>query len=267
MRARVLREELKYVLPTSALPALRKAIEPFTEPDPHGRGYEEIGYTVRSIYLDSPNLLYYHEKQAHLQHRKKLRIRGYNLPTDEDIVFLEIKRKHTTRVEKDRAAVRRVDLGVMFETGRYAEYLCASTHAGIDAGRRFFFHLYKEHLRPTSLVAYEREAFKGCFDASFRVTFDRDVRGALYPELDGLFAEDDMRPAMPGYFIMEVKFATRMPAWMGQVIAEFGLMQQAASKYCMCLDLFDRRMDMKSAVLARAPELAWHGDAEIRKIT
>ncbi len=262
-----MREELKYVLPVDALRAIRKAIEPFTEIDPHGRGYEESGYTVRSIYLDSPTLLYYHEKQAHLQHRKKLRIRGYNLPTGDDVVFLEIKRKHTTRVEKDRAAVRYADIDALFETGRYVDYICTSSLDGIVAGRRFFYHVYKEHLRPTNLVVYEREAFQGRFDVSFRVTFDRDLRGAIYPAMDELFAEDDMRPAMPGFFIMEVKFGTRMPAWMGQVIAEFGLMQQAASKYCMCLDLFDRRIDTKSAVLSSAPDFTRSDAAEIRTIS
>lgn len=266
MRHRVLREELKYVLPVDLLPALRKAIEPFAEIDPHGRGFEDVGYTVRSIYLDSPNLLYYHEKQAHLQHRKKLRLRGYNQQDGDDFLFLEIKRKNTTSVEKDRAAVRHDDVGALFQSGRYTDYICSATHDGIDAGRRFFFHVYRENLRPTNLVVYEREAFQGRFDRTFRVTFDRDVRGSLYPGFDELFVEDGMRHAMPGYFIMEVKFTTRMPAWMRQVIAEFGLMQQAASKYCMCVDVFDRRMDMKSAVLASAPAVNWAEKAEIRTI-
>lgn len=262
MTSTTLREELKYVVPIARLHALRKAIEPFTELDPHGRGYEEEGYTVRSIYLDSPNLLYYHEKQAHLQNRKKLRIRGYNDGSGGD-VFLEIKRKYTSQVAKERAPVRYTDLDALFESGRFADFVCSSTDSAIAAGRRFFYHVYKEHLRPTNLVVYEREAFQGRFDRSFRITFDRNLRGHLYPPLDGLFEDEGFRDAMSDRFIMEVKFATRMPAWMGQIIAEFGLMQRAASKYCIVVDLFDRRLDTKSAALASAPAVSWNGSAVV----
>lgn len=266
MKKRLLREELKYVLPVHDLPVLRKAIAPFTQLDPHGRGFEEEGYTVRSIYLDSPNLLYYHEKQAHLQNRLKLRIRGYNKAVEGN-VFLEIKRKYSSQVAKERTAVSHADLGDLFESGRFADYVCDSTASGIDAGRRFFYHVYKELLRPTNLVVYEREAFQGQFDRSFRITFDRNLRGSLYPSFEGLFAEDGMRDVMPGYLIMEVKFGTRMPVWMSQIIAEFGLMQRAASKYCMVVDLFDRRRDMKSAVLASAPAVSWSGARDIRSLS
>lgn len=257
MRPRTLRHELKYVLPDEMLPALRKAVEPFVELDPHGRGYEGVGYTVRSIYLDSPSLLFYREKQAHLQHRKKLRVRGYNQPSGDDMVLLEIKRKHTSMIEKERADVKYSDLGDLFESRLYGDYVCTSTPDALDVGRRYFYHVVKEQLRPTSLVVYEREAYHGRFDRNFRLTFDRDVRGGMYPEFGDLFEEDEMRDAMPGYFIMEVKFATRMPVWMGQVIAEFELMQRAASKYCMCVDLFDRRLDGKPAFTAMAPDIEW----------
>lgn len=258
-----MREELKYVMPLEQLPALRKALAPFVELDPHGRGFEERGYTVRSIYLDSADLCFYHEKQDHLQHRKKLRVRGYN--QEREIVTLEIKRKNTSRIAKDRARVRFADLDALFATGRFADYVCSSTTDAVHAGRRFLYHVYKDQLAPTALVVYEREAFRGRFDADFRITLDRNLRGGLYPAFDELFTSSDFIEVMPGSFIMEVKCGTRMPALMRQVIAEFAATQRAASKYCMCIDLFERRLDTKTAVLAsRAALTTSHENAMVR---
>ena len=235
-------------MPVEQLPALRKAIAPFVELDPNGRGFEERGYTVRSIYLDSADLCFYHEKHEHLQQRKKLRVRGYN--QDREIVTLEIKRKDTTRITKDRARIKFAALQALFDTGRFADFVCGSAPDALAARRRFLYHVYKDQLAPTALVVYEREAFRGCFDADFRLTLDRNLRGGLYPAFDELFSSDDLIEAMPGSFIMEVKLGARMPAWMRHVIAEFALFQRAASKYCTCIDQFERRLDTKTAVLA-----------------
>lgn len=259
-----MRAELKYIVPNALLPALREALTPFVELDRHGVGYEERGYTVRSIYLDSPSLRYYHEKQQHLQHRKKLRIRGYNAPRDGTVVFLEIKRKMDDAIGKDRARVRYDGLAAMLASGAYDP---REARCGVDdavAGRQFLYHVYQDRLGPVNLVVYEREAFQGLFDPTLRITLDRNLRGALHPGLDGLFREDGFVDALPGSFIMEIKYDTRFPAWMRPVIARFGLLQRAASKYCLCLDLFERRPCTKGGMLAHVrPILAMDapGDA------
>lgn len=243
-----MRDELKYVLPVDALPRVRHALNPFMRLDEHCIDYEERGYTVRSIYLDSSSLRYYHEKIGHLQHRKKVRIRGYNEPNG--TVFLEIKRKDDSAVSKDRAPMPYADLEPLFRTGRFDAFFRTTSDAAV--GRRVCYHVFKNDLRPTCLVVYEREAYEGRFDDSFRITLDRNIRGAMYPRLDGLYEAEGLVEVLPGYFVIEVKFDTRLPAWMRQVIAEFGLMQRAASKYCICVDAFDRRIDTMTAVRACA---------------
>lgn len=249
-----MRDELKYVLPVDALPRVRASLEPFMHLDAYCKNYEKTGYTVRSIYLDSSRLRYYHEKMGHLQHRKKVRVRGYNDP--DGSVFLEIKRKTDATVSKDRAPVAHRDVAALLRTGRFADFVRSTTLEAQAVGRRVCYHVYRNDLRPTSLVVYEREAFEGRFDETFRVTLDRNIRSVMYPELDELYREEGLVEAMPGYFVMEVKFNTRMPAWMRQVIAEFGLMQRAASKYCLCVDSFGRRIDTKTAVLACTSSVA-----------
>ena len=249
-----MREELKYVVPEHALDDLRRSIQPFVQLDKHGIGYEERGYTIRSIYLDSPQLLYYYEKQAHLQNRKKLRIRGYNDPGKDSKVFLEIKRKFSSAIAKDRAPVRFADLHEMFRTSDVDRFIDASKSfpEAQEAARSFFYHVLKCNLRPTNLVVYEREAFMGQFDPTLRITFDRNLRGGIYPTLDELFEEEAFRAVMPGHFILEVKYNTQFPGWLRPALARHGLMQRAASKYCLVIDLFDERQEGSAAVLANA---------------
>lgn len=237
-----MREELKYVVPESALDDLREEIMPFMQLDKFGRGYENRGYTIRSVYLDSPDLLFYHEKQNHLQNRKKLRIRGYNEQKGNDLIFLEIKRKFSSAIAKDRAPTYFEDLHELFQSND-VDRLVESTEAfpgAREAARSFFYHVLRLNLRPANLVVYEREAFQGRFDPTLRITFDRNLRGCIYPKMDELFEEKEFRHVMPGYFILEVKYSTQFPGWIRPALARHGLMQRSASKYCMVIDLYQR---------------------------
>ncbi|MBI2501643.1 MAG: VTC domain-containing protein, partial [Candidatus Latescibacteria bacterium] len=97
------RLEYKYLIPASALDLVRRRLEPFVEPDCHripGRDQ----YTIRSIYFDTRGLDYYYQKESGIQHRRKLRLRGYNQRIPSSRGFLEIKRKDDMAVSKARAS-------------------------------------------------------------------------------------------------------------------------------------------------------------------
>lgn len=249
-----MRSEYKYLVPHDALPALRARIAPFVSLDPHGRGYEARGYTVRSLYLDTASLRYYHEKKAGVNVRRKLRIRAYNRPEDGQAVFLEIKRKVGSKVAKNRAPVAFEDLVPLFATGDVDRYVRTGARypRALDDARRFFYHVYRYALRPTHLTVYEREAFVGRFDATLRLTFDRALRGGAYPSLGDLYREDGLRPVFPGYFILEVKYDTRFPAWLRPVLGAYDLRHRALSKYCLCAEVHRKQWDNPVAVLAQA---------------
>jgi len=254
-----MRSELKYLVPKEALPRLRALLMPFMRLDRHGVGFENRGYTVRSIYLDTATLRYFQEKEAGLKVRRKLRIRGYNDWRPGDWVFLEIKRKVEDKVHKNRAPVLFKDLTQLFATGDVASTIIRHPHypEALADAHRFCFHLYRYNLRPTHLTVYEREAFLGRFDSSLRITFDRNLRGGYYPALADLYSESGLRHVYPGFFIMEVKYNTRFPVWIRPMLAEYALRNRSLSKYCMCAELFDHHLDRKTAVLAQAPRIAY----------
>ena len=102
-KLRFQRHELKYYIPERFYPRIVSLIEPYMELDPFAQRQETKSYLVRSLYLDTFDRRFYHEKLAGLHTRKKLRIRGYNDNTSE--VFLEIKRRYDNIIVKQRAQI------------------------------------------------------------------------------------------------------------------------------------------------------------------
>lgn len=231
-----MRSEIKYLVPDDLLPALRRSIASMVHLDKHAAAYADTGYTVRSIYLDSPRLRYYHEKIEGIKDRKKLRVRAYNL--DESHTFLEIKRKYNTRIKKTRAALPFINLPAVFEGGQQGNLdgLLLDSKTFSKAAGSFKYHLHKENLRCINLVVYEREAFEGRFDNTLRITFDKNLRSRLSPHISLLFSEADMQQILPGHFILEIKYNYSFPRWLTPVLAEFKLQKQSLSKYCMSLE-------------------------------
>jgi len=238
------RYERKYLVPNYMLDALRNRFSGFVRPDilasANGNGIPQ--YTVRSIYFDSPDLAFYHEKHAGLMSRKKLRVRGYNKNISDEKVVLEVKRKNGNRISKNRAAVYYRKLDKLISTGMLEKYIIGGfgqkkEDALEDAGK-FFFHLKRKPLIPTTLVSYEREAYHGKLNPGIRVTFDKNIRSRNYPRLNELYAEDNMRMLFKSHFILEIKyFEDEMPAWAKNIVHEFKLRTEALSKYTIGFDV------------------------------
>ena len=222
------RLEYKYLVPNSLLDRIRAELLPHMGIDPFAGKQSSNEYTVRSVYYDTPRLDCYHEKVDGVGVRRKFRIRGYNRPDENSIVFLEIKRKYMNFILKDRAPLLQKDLNDFFsssETDKYIISLSGTDQEQADA-KHFLYHYYRRSLQPAVLVVYDREAFLGKFDPSLRLTFDKNLRGAVFPTLDMLYDDDRLVPSMRGHFILEVKFFRgALPAW---AIAMVQALQSAA---------------------------------------
>ena len=232
------RLEYKYLFPMSALDAVRREIRPYVEADPHARKREDNTYTVRSIYMDTPNFECYRTKVDGMCYRFKYRVRGYDTPMGRDVIFLEIKRKRVNAISKNRAPLHFEDLSALLQTGDIDSHILSFSGNGrekADAGR-YLYHYHAKGLRPVVLIHYDREAYVGRFDDSLRITFDKNLRSGIYPALDDLYSEERARFAMTQSFILEVKFHHGLPAWVTALIRRHGLMRQSLSKYTICLE-------------------------------
>lgn len=238
-----MRREYKYLVLQKDIGRLRQKLLPFVTVDKFAG--DDNQYTVRSIYFDTTNLKYYNEKIDGIKIRKKIRVRGYNKLADESIIFLEIKRKNENHINKNRSAIKYYNLNDLLATSDLESY-CLTENGfenSIADGERFLHNVHKNSLKPIVLIVYEREAYFSKFNLGLRLTFDKNLRYFLFPSLDKLYTEEDLKYTMPKYFIFEIKFSKGFPGWLQAILRDLNISRMALSKYTMCLDnekLFSR---------------------------
>ena len=209
-------------------------MEPYVRLDPYAQQRDDKEYIVRSIYFDTNELRFYHEKIAGLKIRKKLRIRGYNEFNHTNKLFLEIKRKHENYISKNRSQVDYHELGELFRAEDPMDYL---NHKNSRRdGKKFLYYIMRYGLRPIVLVVYNREAYYSCFNSNLRVTIDKNLRYYGFPEFSELYEDHLLQHALNGSAIMEVKFSRGFPDWLQSIIKEYNLSRGPLSKYTICLD-------------------------------
>ena len=191
-----MRYEYKYFVPTDKLDTLRKMIQPFVDLDKYAAGREHNHYTVRSIYFDSPRLEFYDEKVEGIGHRKKVRLRGYDIGQNESTVFMEIKRKYEMPILKNRAPMTYAGAKALLSGQAPIERVIQNSGKFPDAqdnARRFLYQINKKNLRPVVCVIYDREPYLSKTDPTIRITFDKNLRSTPYPRVDQLYEEHGLR--------------------------------------------------------------------------
>lgn len=233
-----MRLEYKFLFPANKVDELREAIRPFVFMDEYAALEKNKEYTVRSIYYDTMRLDDYRDKLAGIKIRKKLRIRGYNKKNDESVVFLEVKRKYENHISKNRAPVLFTNLDLLLDSADCEKYLLKRKNF-IDAkndATKFFYLLKVKNCSPVALISYEREAYFSKHDSTLRLTIDKNLRSKPLPQTANLFDDADLKYAMPGNFILEIKFFNGFPSWLQKIVRRFELKRQAVSKYTICVD-------------------------------
>nr|MDT0659013.1 polyphosphate polymerase domain-containing protein [Micromonospora sp. DSM 115978] len=230
------RYEIKYLVGTAQVPALRDALATRLTPD---RYCGDGGYGVWSVYYDTTRLRFYWEKIEGLRFRRKLRIRHYgdrfNLD-DDTVVYVEIKQRVNRVTQK-----RRVPLPY-----RLARQLCdgRSMVEHPPAQRAFVAEVLGLvsglDLRATAMTGYQREAFVGRdADLGLRVTLDHRVRGRDRDFHLGADAENRFI-IPPARSVLEIKANVRVPYWLTDLAARSNLSVVRVSKYCQSVEAFGR---------------------------
>ena len=237
------RFELKYVIDEQRAHAVRDFVRGYLEPDEHAQDTQTCSYPVYSLYLDAPTLVLYSQTVQGLKNRFKLRIRFYDdVPTSP--VFLEIKRRLTDVIRKERAALRRDGVHQLLN-GRRPDpaHLIQSNgnRGGVDALDRFCSLCEEIGAVGSAYVCYVREAYVSPDSDNLRVTFDRRLRGdrvgrqiKLSPPAQGI-------PARVGGVVLEIKFVDRFPRWLQDMVYEFDLHRRSMAKYIHCVDALGLR--------------------------
>ena len=245
--ARFERLELKYLIDELTAERIHDQILPYCHADIHNpvtRGcYEERGYGISSLYLDSPSLAFHRAKERGDPDRLKLRVRTYD---SSQFAMLELKRKTSdviakTRVAVDRSAVESAISGLAKPRGDTDE-----SQRHLD---RFVFTAVHAGAEPTLHVRYRREAYVSNVDDYARVTFDRGIRAQrasgwdLDPDpYDWSDFDDAWRlefRATP--VVLELKCHAQVPCWLTDLIRANDLERRSFSKYSIGIHLTSLR--------------------------
>lgn len=225
------RYEKKYIISDEQYHRLIKYAENYVIPDEYGES------TICNIYYDTDTYELIRRSIDKPVYKEKFRLRSYGVPSDNDEVFAEIKKKYDGIVYKRRVR------GDLDSTKRFLERdERLDDSEQIQNEIQWFLNNYKAV--PKMFVAYERTAYYGKYDKEFRITFDRNIRYRTNRlELDQ--GDDGTVIQERGTVLMEVKVLHSVPEWLVRFLSEEKIYPVSFSKYGNCYkeELLQGRID------------------------
>lgn len=233
------RREYKLLVDRATAAAVRAAIAPFCRLDPYAARSPTRAYAIESLYLDTPDLALYWANDHEQLDRVKMRIRRYpDAPSGP--VFFEVKRRVNDLIAKSRGRVA-ADAWARLLADPSAPIPDAVTGRDRAAVERFLALARTLHVRPVTVVRYQREPYVSTIDDYARVTFDTRIEAqrvdepvlALPPDRWRALDDAVMQrcPDPRSHVVLELKFTNLVPLWLVNVVRRLGLSRAAFSKY------------------------------------
>jgi len=217
------RYELKYTLTRQQQERLLMEMSPHMALDQYGRT------TIRNLYYDTDDYRLIRHSLEKPVYKEKLRLRSYAPVSDQDPVFVELKKKYNHVVYKRRLSLPHA------QALAWLGGAPIPTDSQIAREIDYFLHFYP-HLHPTVYLSYEREAYYPKDGSDFRVTFDdhllartTDLSLGSAPYGTALM-DDDL-------VLMELKCNGGIPLWMTQILSREQLRKTPFSKYGMAYQM------------------------------
>lgn len=210
------RVEKKYVITKKQYLILIDIIKDKMLEDEHGQS------TICNIYFDTKQYELIRHSITKPVFKDKIRLRSYNIPTKNDTVYLEIKRKYDGVVSKRRIETT---LDVLYS---YNQNNNNGEESQIEKEINYYFKHY--NLIPTMFLSYKRTAYYDKENIDFRLTFDSNILARDYDlqlekgNYGTLILDKDK-------YIMEIKTLGAMPMWFVKILDELKICPCGFSKY------------------------------------
>ncbi len=228
-RLQTQRFEIKYLIDDAKAWRLRDSLAQRLMLDEHSLRHPDQAYPVHSLYLDSDARQLYWDTINGNRNRYKLRVRYYDTAPEAPL-FLEIKRRVNDAILKQRALVTQAALTEIL-AGRIPPVEQQIPSNGWGGLEEFVMSLRALSARPAALVSYFREAWGHPDHNSLRITIDKRVQ--YHPLQDVCWPPITGRPVavFGNWSVLEIKYTSRYPDWVGDLIRRFDLRQCSAAKY------------------------------------
>lgn len=211
------RVEKKYIITNEQYEYIKNRFKDMMIQDVHGKS------KICNIYFDTDNYeLISHSIQKPI-YKDKIRLRSYNIPKEEDLVYLEVKRKYEGVVSKRRLQIKLKDVYKYFEK----DYL-QTEDMQIKSELDYYFKHFK--LKPTMFLSYDREAFYSKEDERFRITFDSNIIARNY-DLNLEEGNYGVSLLEKEKYIMEIKTLGAIPLYFVEILSDCNIYPCGFSKY------------------------------------
>ena len=214
------RMEKKYLLSREQYEKLRAALEDRIVPDVYARS------TVCSVYYDTDDYALIRHSIESPVYKEKLRLRSYNVPGDDDTVFIELKKKYKGMVYKRR---------VTMSARQAAAYLAgeAEPPERSQMTREIDWFLHENPVKPKAFIACDRSAYVARDNPELRITFDENLRWRER-DLDLRRGSEGEALLDEDHVLMEIKIPGTAPLWLAHILSELSLFPTGFSKYGTC---------------------------------
>jgi hypothetical protein len=211
------RYEKKYSIDTKTYIKLRHALSFYMDDDPRGE------YSICNLYYDTDSYeLIRHSLQKPV-YKEKMRIRSYGVPGEDDLIFLEIKKKYKKVVYKRRIALTYDEYLTFLNDNQLPE-----KDNQILSEIQYFIDNYEPY--PRAYISYDRIPLIGKDDKNLRITFDKNIR-FRGNDLCLTKGEQGQLLLPEGQFLMEIKAPGVMPIWLCNILTNLSIFPQSFSKY------------------------------------
>jgi len=224
------RWELKYVVTIKQMYQLMDALENYVVLDENGN---DGLYKIKSIYYDSHDFKFYHEKMNGNKFRQKVRLRGYNNVEKDDNVFFELKQRYNSTVQKRRTGIKLNDAYALMSSDKIDDQKYNDKNLKVLNEIRYLTSMHA--LEPKAIVSYDRKAYMGKYEEGLRITFDTNLRCRK----ENLNIEEYNKEKYfvhPSLAVLEIKTNEKVPIWLINMIQRFEIEAHRVSKYCLSVE-------------------------------
>ncbi len=197
-------------------------------------------HTICNVYYDTDTYELIRTSMEKPYYKEKFRIRSYGVPTNDDVVFLEIKKKCDGVVYKRRVPFRYgiamnilkeiMTGGKLYGNNLVEHGIGLEEYENMQILHEIEYVINHYGLSPKSYIAYDRTALYGKDDSELRITFDRNIR-TRYSELTLADGDEGDVILAPGNYLMEIKTNGAMPGWLASTLSDMKIYPYSFSKY------------------------------------
>lgn len=218
------RRETKFLINREQYEQLLKRLEGYMKFDSHCK---DGTYKICSIYFDTPDNEVMRRSVSKPYYKEKLRLRSYGTPkSDNDTVFLELKKKIGGIVNKRRAVLTYGEAKEYLRSGAKPEQLDYTDRQVLS---EIDWFIRNNPVEPYAYVSYDRIAMFGINDKSLRLTIDSNLQAR---RSDLSLAHDSCGHLLlpQDTWLMEVKIAGAIPIQLARILSELKIYSHSFSK-------------------------------------